>query len=210
MGLLARSKRNCLRAIPCQPTIKCSTLTSDPPLSVLLVGASAVNQNANRCFTGLLGSAQFLPAILFSLQFPEFLVLQLALSFAASVGQVIIYCTIKHFGAVFFSTVMTIRQVISILLSCIIFLHPLSILQWIAVFVVFGTLYYKAMAKTKKAATVSPAEVVSIPLQETATDPPLSPDNDSDDTVHLLPNEKSDSSNQESDEDRQSDVQEGK
>ena len=66
------------------------------------------------------------------------------------------------------------------------------------------------MAKTKKAATVSPAEVVSIPLQETATDPPLSPDNDSDDTVHLLPNEKSDSSNQESDEDRQSDVQEGK
>jgi len=58
-------------------------------------------------------------------------------------GQMVIYYSIKEFGALFFSTVMTTRQVISILLSCIIYLHPLTVGQWMSALLVFGALYYK-------------------------------------------------------------------
>jgi len=57
--------------------------------------------------------------------------------------------TIKEFGALFFATVMTVRQVISIILSCLIYLHPLSIGQWFSAVLVFGTIYYKDTAMRK-------------------------------------------------------------
>ena len=50
----------------------------------------------------------------------------LALSAAATVGQLFISHTIRTFGALVFATVMTTRQFISILLSCILFAHPLA------------------------------------------------------------------------------------
>ena len=42
---------------------------------------------------------------------------------------------------------MTTRQFLSILLSCILFVHPLTPWQWLGTIIVFGTLYYKAFAK---------------------------------------------------------------
>ena len=38
---------------------------------------------------------------------------------------------------------MTTRQFLSILLSCLIFMHPLSLGQWAGTVLVFGSLYYK-------------------------------------------------------------------
>lgn len=55
--------------------------------------------------------------------------------------------TIKTFGALLFATVMTTRQFISILLSCILFAHPLSGGQWVGTVMVFGALYYKSLSK---------------------------------------------------------------
>lgn len=46
--------------------------------------------------------------------------------------------TIKTFGALLFATVMTTRQFISILLSCILFAHPLTGGQWLGTVMVFG------------------------------------------------------------------------
>ena len=42
---------------------------------------------------------------------------------------------------------MTTRQLISILLSCLIFLHPLTWQQWSGVLMVFGALYAQAYMK---------------------------------------------------------------
>ncbi len=68
--------------------------------------------------------------------------------------------TIKTFGALMFSTIMTIRQFLSLLLSSIIFLHPLSIGQWAGAFIVFGVLYYKeAFMKSPRHATKAAPEV---------------------------------------------------
>lgn len=45
-------------------------------------------------------------------------------------GQVLIMHTIRCFGALAFATIMTSRQFVSVLASCLIFAHPLSLGQW--------------------------------------------------------------------------------
>jgi len=55
----------------------------------------------------------------------------------------VIYYTIKNFGALTYSTIMTTRQFVSLLLSSILFLHPISLPQWIGVAFVFAGLYYQ-------------------------------------------------------------------
>lgn len=74
----------------------------------------------------------------------------MSLSLAATVGQLFIYHTIKSYGALLFATVMTTRQFLSILLSCLLFQHPLSWGQWGGTAVVFGALYFKTFAKGGK------------------------------------------------------------
>ena len=48
------------------------------------------------------------------------------------VGTLFISYTIKTFGSLVFATIMTTRQFLSILLSCLLFAHPLSAGQWCA------------------------------------------------------------------------------
>jgi len=62
------------------------------------------------------------------------------------------------FGALMFSTIMTIRQFLSLLLSSIFFLHPLTIGQWTGATVVFGVLYYKESLKKKSHSSHGPAD----------------------------------------------------
>lgn len=62
-------------------------------------------------------------------------------------GQLFILYTIREFGALVFATIMTSRQFLSILLSCLLFLHPLSGGQWVGTAAVFGALYYQAFAR---------------------------------------------------------------
>jgi len=93
---------------------------------------------------------QLMPAIEFSLKYPGFFANSLFLSLAAMLGQVVIYYSIKNFGALFFATVMTTRQVFSILLSTLIYFHPLSIGQWFGTLTVFGALYYEGAIKQRR------------------------------------------------------------
>eukprot|EP01094_Clydonella_sp_ATCC50884_P011776 TRINITY_DN21607_c0_g1_i1.p1 TRINITY_DN21607_c0_g1~~TRINITY_DN21607_c0_g1_i1.p1 ORF type:complete len:342 (-),score=150.11 TRINITY_DN21607_c0_g1_i1:118-1110(-) len=99
---------------------------------------------------GLISAGQLMPAIDFSLRNPGFMVNAFGLSLCATMGQLSIYYTIKNFGALFFATVMTTRQVVSIVLSCMIFFHPLTLGQGVGAAIVFGTLYWKATQKKAK------------------------------------------------------------
>jgi len=58
-------------------------------------------------------------------------------------GQQVIYFTIREFGALTYSTIMTIRQFLSLLLSSLLFLNPLTAGQWLGSVLVFGSLYAK-------------------------------------------------------------------
>ncbi|KAK9815558.1 hypothetical protein WJX72_005709 [[Myrmecia] bisecta] len=97
-------------------------------------------------FLGLLTSGQVGEALSFVLRHPESMGSIFMLSLAATTGQLFIVHTIKTFGALLFATVMTTRQFLSILVSCALFGHPLTLGQWAGTSVVFGVLYYKTIA----------------------------------------------------------------
>lgn len=97
---------------------------------------------------GLLSSGQLPEALAFIARHPECLQNVIALSGAATIGALFISYTIKTFGALIFATIMTTRQFLSILLSCILFAHPLSLGQWAGSIMVFGSLYYQSYSKS--------------------------------------------------------------
>ncbi|KAI9011707.1 UAA transporter family-domain-containing protein [Hyaloraphidium curvatum] len=90
------------------------------------------------------------PSLSFAFNYPALLFDALILSAASTGGQSLIYHCIKEYGALVYSTIMTTRQLISVMLSTVLFAHPLSLLQWLSSFVVFGSLYYKSYAAANK------------------------------------------------------------
>lgn len=65
------------------------------------------------------------------------------LQMCSAVGQCFIFLTIKRFGAVTFSIMMTIRQALAIVLSCIIYGHVIRPIGILGVAVVFSGLFTK-------------------------------------------------------------------
>ena len=95
----------------------------------------------------LFGDASMGAAIAFIQRHPAALVDCFTLSLASTCGQLCILYTIREFGALLFATIMTTRQFLSILLSCLIFMHPLTWQQWLGTALVFASLYYQAFNK---------------------------------------------------------------
>ncbi|KAF3330373.1 UDP-galactose/UDP-glucose transporter 5B-like protein [Carex littledalei] len=98
---------------------------------------------------GLVLQGQLLPAIDFMFRHPDCFYDVAILSSVATASQFFISYTIRTFGALTFATVMTTRQFVSILLSCIWFSHPLSSVQWIGAVIVFSGLYTKSFWRNK-------------------------------------------------------------
>ncbi|MEW5303948.1 MAG: hypothetical protein WDW36_006593 [Sanguina aurantia] len=97
--------------------------------------------------TGLVSSGQLPLAVSFVQRHPDALWSIMSLSAAASIGALFISYTIKTFGSLAFATIMTTRQFLSILLSCLYFVHPLSSGQWLGTCMVFGLLYFQSFGK---------------------------------------------------------------
>ncbi|CAM6100240.1 unnamed protein product [Calypogeia fissa] len=110
--------------------------------------------NADKIFestsSGLVSQGQWFLAIDFVLRHPECLYDILLLSCAATTSQFFISYTIRTFGALVFATLMTTRQLLSIIISCVLFAHPLTAQQWGAAVVVFGALYSKSYLSSRK------------------------------------------------------------
>ncbi|KAJ3688367.1 hypothetical protein LUZ61_017531 [Rhynchospora tenuis] len=99
--------------------------------------------------SGLLLQGQLIPAINFMFRHPDCFYDVAILSTVATASQFFISYTIRTFGALTFATIMTTRQLVSILLSCIWFSHPLSGVQWIGAVIVFSALYTKSFWRNK-------------------------------------------------------------
>jgi len=117
---------------------------------------------------GLTTSGQLFQAIEFVSLHPESLMDMTFLSICATLGQLVILYTIKEFGALLFATIMTTRQFMSILLSCLIFVHPLGLQQWAATLVIFCALYAEAFSKGPSAPkeVAAPEEMYSLKAEE--------------------------------------------
>lgn len=81
-------------------------------------------------FAFLLFSGQFWECLAFVRRHPwsmGWILLQSAIS---TIVQLFIVFTIKQYGALNFALMMTVRQFLSIVVSCLIFGHALTLLQW--------------------------------------------------------------------------------
>jgi adenosine 3'-phospho 5'-phosphosulfate transporter B2 len=86
----------------------------------------------------------------FVITYPAMLRDGIVLSLCSSLGQLAIYYTIKEFGALIYSTIMTTRQFVGILLSALLFMHPITFSQWVGATLVFVALYWRAVGKPTK------------------------------------------------------------
>ncbi|XP_056175881.1 UDP-galactose/UDP-glucose transporter 5 isoform X2 [Syzygium oleosum] len=97
--------------------------------------------------TGIILQGHLLPAVDFVYRHNDCFFDIALLSTVATTSQFFISYTIRTFGALTFATIMTTRQLVSILLSCVWFAHPLSWEQWIGAVIVFGSLYTKTFLR---------------------------------------------------------------
>ena len=67
----------------------------------------------------------------------------------SAIGQLFIFFTIAEFGPVVFTIIMTLRQAFAILLSCLIYGHPVGLLGIFGITVVFSALFLRIYARSK-------------------------------------------------------------
>lgn len=85
----------------------------------------------------------FIHSLNFMAQFPKFVFDCFVLSVCSAAGQLFIYYTIATFGPVVFVIIMTIRQGLAILLSCIIYHHYISTVGIVGIIVVFFSVFLR-------------------------------------------------------------------
>ena len=96
-------------------------------------------------FTGLTLMEQggFIEAMGFTMRHSTFSFHVLVLSMCSAMGQLFIFYTIQTFGPVVFTIIMTIRQGLAILLSCIIYHHPVTGGGMFGLVVVFAAMFMR-------------------------------------------------------------------
>ena len=67
----------------------------------------------------------------------------------STLGQLLIFYTVKNFGAVVFSIIMVVRILLSTLISCFVYSHPVTELGFVGIFIVFGSIAYRIRRKTE-------------------------------------------------------------
>jgi len=91
----------------------------------------------------LLVQGGFSEGISFASEHPKFLIDCVILSISSAVGQLFIFYTIAKFGAIVFTIIMTLRQAIAILLSCLIYQHQISALGVFGIIIVFVAVFLR-------------------------------------------------------------------
>ncbi|CEF63118.1 Adenosine 3'-phospho 5'-phosphosulfate transporter 1 [Strongyloides ratti] len=94
------------------------------------------------CTVSLLEQSTFFSSIEFMVSHHTFARDTFLLSLSGSIGQIFIYMTIERFGPIVFAVIMTIRQIISIVLSSLYFNHGLSIIGLVGLVIAFGSILF--------------------------------------------------------------------
>lgn len=71
----------------------------------------------------------------------------IVLSITSAVGQLFIFYTIKEFGPVIFTIMMTTRQILSLFVSIIMFGHSLGVAGWVGSLLVFSVVFNRIIRK---------------------------------------------------------------
>lgn len=80
---------------------------------------------------------------------PEMVMHLVIFCVCSTVGQLFIFYTVKNFGAVVFSIIMSLRILFSTVLSCVVYSHPITELGFLGIAIVFGAITYRIRRKTE-------------------------------------------------------------
>lgn len=95
----------------------------------------------------LLFRGAFFASLVFLASHAEFALHVLIISVCSAIGQLFIFHTISMFGPIVFTLIMTTRQAISILLSCLVYEHLLAPQALLGVLIVFLALFLRVYIK---------------------------------------------------------------
>jgi len=101
------------------------------------------------CGVSLVEQGGFLESVSFMMRHPQFIYHVCLLSTCGAGGQLFIFHTISAFGPVTFTIIMAIRQGLSILLSCIIYRHPISAGAFFGMVLVFSAVFLRIYANRR-------------------------------------------------------------
>ena len=74
----------------------------------------------------------------------------MVIGLAGTAGQCFIYLTISKFNCFLPTTITTTRKFFSILLSILIFGHPMTFLHYLAIAIVFGAIVFDMLTSKKE------------------------------------------------------------
>jgi len=100
-------------------------------------------------FITLVHQQELSSALYFVYTHPEISFHLLIFCVCSTVGQLFIFYTVKNFGAVVFSIIMSLRILFSTILSCIVYSHPVTELGFLGIFIVFGAITFRIRRKTE-------------------------------------------------------------
>ncbi|KAL3822654.1 hypothetical protein ACHAXA_001807 [Cyclostephanos tholiformis] len=111
----------------------------DPYQMMLGVNSTAILMTT----AGLIVSGDVPKIIEFFSANPTVLQYNVITAITSASGQLFIYTTIKEFGPIVFTVIMTTRQMISICISAVLFGHAMTIKALCGAVIVFGVLFYQ-------------------------------------------------------------------
>mmetsp|Transcript_29950 Transcript_29950/g.39375 ORF Transcript_29950/g.39375 Transcript_29950/m.39375 type:complete len:487 (+) Transcript_29950:58-1518(+) len=97
----------------------------------------------------LLHTDELTPAWNFVIAHPQIHIHFVVFSICSTIGQLFIFYTIKNFGAVVFAIIMSTRILLSIMISCFMYNHPITEMGFLGMFIVFGAISYRIKRKTE-------------------------------------------------------------
>lgn len=100
-------------------------------------------------FVTLVHQEELLLSLSFVYSHPSMLLHLLLFCVSSTVGQLFLFYTVKSFGAVVFAIIMSVRILLSTLLSCWVFNHPVQELGLIGILLVFGAIAFRIKKKTE-------------------------------------------------------------
>ena len=115
----------------------------DPYQMMLGVNSSAIIITT----IGLIVSGDFPVVHEFLLANPQVFTYNVITAITSASGQLCIFYTIKEFGPIAFTIIMTTRQMFSICISAIVFVHPISAKAGMGALLVFAVLFYQIRRK---------------------------------------------------------------
>jgi len=100
-------------------------------------------------FVTLIHDKELHPALNFARRHSEIFWHFFLFSICSTIGQIFIFYTIKNFGAVVFTLIMTTRILLSIALSCLLYGHKLTGIAFLGLMMVLGAVLYRIKRKTE-------------------------------------------------------------